>query len=148
MGRPPRHGDRQVHAKSKHRERHVPARQLPLPKADPLLRRRPPMGKTLGLALAMTLGLSLTAMAAETRGTIYSMDTSNHTIVLEDGTRLWVTEGPEATVSPGSYADAAYETKRDKKLVIERPHRVGLEGSSGQVPAAQGDGVPRRRAEQ
>ena len=76
------------------------------------------MGKTLGLALAMTLGLSLTAMAEETRGTIYSMDTSNHTIVLEDGTRLWVTEGQEATVSPGSYVDAAYESKGDTDAAI------------------------------
>src|SRR5207249_4643112 len=98
------------------------------------------MGKTLGLALAMTLGLSLTAMAEETRGTIYSMDTSNHTIVLEDGTRLWVTEGQEATVSPGSYVDAAYESKGDKKVVIELERHVGLDGSTDPLLSIQAPG--------
>jgi hypothetical protein len=93
--------------------------------------------KTLGLAMAMTLGLSLTAMAEETRGTIRSMDPSNHTIVLEDGTRLWVTEGQEATVSPGSYVDAAYESKGDKKMVIELHPRVGLDGSSDPLKSIQ-----------
>jgi len=40
------------------------------------------MGKTLGLALALTLGLTLTAAAEETRGTIRSMNTHDHSIVL------------------------------------------------------------------
>jgi hypothetical protein len=95
------------------------------------------MGKTLGLALALTLGLSLTAAAEETRGTIRSMDTNNHSIVLEDGTRLWVTEGQEATVSPGSYVDAAYEAKGDKKVVIELHPRVGLDGSTDPLKSIQ-----------
>ena len=95
------------------------------------------MGKTLGLALALTLGLSLTAAAEETRGTIYSMDTNKHTIVLEDGTRLWVTEGQEATVSPGSYVEAAYESKGDKKVVIELHPRVGLDGSTDPLKSIQ-----------
>ena len=95
------------------------------------------MGKTLGLALALTLGLSLTAAAEETRGTIYSMDTNKHTVVLEDGTRLWVTEGQEATVSPGSYVEAAYESKGDKKVVIELHPRVGLDGSTDPLKSIQ-----------
>ncbi|PYN35138.1 MAG: hypothetical protein DME01_12730 [Candidatus Rokuibacteriota bacterium] len=95
------------------------------------------MRKTLGLALALTLGLSLTAAAAEMQGTIRSMDTRNHTIVLEDGTRLWVTEGQEATVSPGSYVEAAYESKGDKKVVIELHPRVGLDGSTDPLKSIQ-----------
>lgn len=95
------------------------------------------MGKTLGFALALTLGLSLTAMAEETRGTIRSMDTSNHSIVLEDGTRLWVTEGQEATVSPGNYVEAAYASKDGKKVVIELQRRVGLDGSTDPLNSIQ-----------
>jgi hypothetical protein len=95
------------------------------------------MRKTLGLALAMTLGLSLTAAAEETRGTIYSMDTRNHTIVLEDGTRLWVTEGQEATLSPGNYVQAAYESKDGKKVVTELDRHVGLDGSTDPLLSIQ-----------
>jgi hypothetical protein len=98
------------------------------------------MGKTLGLALAMTLGLSLTAMAEETRGTIRSMDTGNHTIILEDGTRLWVTEGQAATVSPGNYVQAAYESKDGKNIVTELQRSVGLDGSADPLLSIQAPG--------
>ena len=95
------------------------------------------MGKTLGLALALTFGLTLTAAAEETRGTIRSMDTTNHTIVLEDGTRLWVTEGQEATVSPGSYVEAAYASKGDQKIVTDLHPRVGPDGTSDPLKSIQ-----------
>jgi hypothetical protein len=88
------------------------------------------MVKTLAAALAITFGLSLTAAAEELRGTIRSMDTRNHTIVLEDGTRLWVTEGQEATVSPGNYVQAAYESKGDKKVVTDLQRYAGPDGST------------------
>jgi hypothetical protein len=95
------------------------------------------MGKTLGLALALTLGLTLTAAAEETRGTIRSMNTQDHSIVLDDGTRLWVTEGQEATVSPGSYIEAAYESKGDKKVVTEMHPRVGPDGTTDPLKSIQ-----------
>ncbi|MGH7303879.1 MAG: DUF1344 domain-containing protein [Candidatus Rokuibacteriota bacterium] len=98
------------------------------------------MGKTLGLALAMTLGLSLTAMAEETRGTIRSMDAGNHTIILEDGTRLWVTEGQAATVSPGNYVQAAYESKDGKNVVTDLQLNVGLDGSTDPLRALESPG--------
>lgn len=95
------------------------------------------MGKTLGLALALTLGLTLTAAAEETRGTIRSMNTHDHSIVLDDGTRLWVTEGQEATVSPGNYIEAAYESKGDKKVVTEMHPRVGPDGTTDPLKSIQ-----------
>ena len=98
------------------------------------------MGKTLGLALALTLGLTLTAAAEETRGTIRSINTHDHSIVLDDGTRLWVTEGQEATVSPGNYIDAAYESKGDKKVVTEMRPYVGLDGSTDPLKSIQAPG--------
>ena len=98
------------------------------------------MGKILGLALALTLGVSLTAAAEEMRGTIRSMDTSNHTIVLEDGTRLWVSEGQQATLSPGNYVDAAYESKDGKKVVTILEKKVGLDGSTDPLLSVQAPG--------
>jgi len=100
------------------------------------------MRKTLGLglALALTLGFSLTAAAEEMRGTIRSIDTNNHTIVLEDGTRLWVSEGQQATVSPGNYVDAAYESKDGKKVVTILEKKVGLDGSTDPLLSIQSPG--------
>jgi len=100
------------------------------------------MGKTLGLglALALTLGFSLTAAAEEMRGTIRSIDNHNHTIVLEDGTRLWVSEGQEATVAPGNYVDAAYESKDGKKVVTTLEKKVGLDGSTDPLLSVQSPG--------
>ena len=89
------------------------------------------MGKTLGLAVA------LTASAEEARGTIRSMNIHDHSIVLEDGTRLWVSEGQEATVAPGNYIEAAYESKGDKKVVTEMHPRVGLDGSTDPLKSLQ-----------
>ena len=98
------------------------------------------MGKTLGMALALTLGLTLAAAAEEARGTVRSMDTHNHTIIMDDGTRLWVTEGQEATVSPGNYVEAAYESKGDKKVVKELQKKVGLDGSTDPLLSIQAPG--------
>src|SRR5262245_9869557 len=98
------------------------------------------MRKTLGLALALTLGLSLTAAAEETRGTIRSMDTGNHSIVLEDGTRLWISEGQQAVVAPGDYVDAADEAMHGKKLVKTLEKKVGLDGSTDPLLSIQSPG--------
>jgi hypothetical protein len=110
---------------------------IALSRLDPNLHEEMTMGKTLGLALALTLGLTVAAAAEETRGTIRSIDTNNHTIVLEDGTRLWVTEGQEATVSTGSYIEAAYEAKGDKNVVIKLHPHVGLDGSTDPLNSMQ-----------
>ena len=98
------------------------------------------MGKTLAMALALTLGLALTATAQEARGTIRSMDIHNHTITMDDGTRLWVSEGQEATVAPGNYVEAAYESKGDKKVVKELQKKVGLDGSTDPLLSVQSPG--------
>jgi Protein of unknown function (DUF1344) len=98
------------------------------------------MGKTLGMALALTLGLTLAAAAEEARGTVRSMDTHTHTMVLEDGTRLWISEGQEAAVSPGNYVEAAYESKGDKKVVTDLQKKVGLDGSTDPLLSIQAPG--------
>src|SRR4029450_10456012 len=85
------------------------------------------MKKVLGLALALTLMFSLSAAAEQAQGTIYSMNPADHSIVLDNGTRLWVSEGQFADLSLGNQVQAAYETKGDKKIVGEVA-RPGVEG--------------------
>jgi hypothetical protein len=76
--------------------------------------------QALGLALALTLALSLSAAAEEVQGTIKMVNPADHSIVLDDGTRLWVAEGQ---------VKAAYETQGEKKMVIELSRRpLGLDG--------------------
>jgi hypothetical protein len=87
------------------------------------------MKKALGLALALTLALSLSAAAEQVKkGTIYSVNPADHSIVLDDGTRLWVSEGQFADLSLGGEVKAAYETQGDKNIVTEMA-RPGLEGT-------------------
>jgi hypothetical protein len=89
------------------------------------------MKTALGLALALTLALSLTAAADEVKGTIQMVNPADRSIVLDDGTRLWVAEGQFAELSLGDQVKAAYETKGDKKMVIEMTRRpLGLDGIS------------------
>lgn len=87
------------------------------------------MKKALGLALALTLALSLSAAAEQVKtGKIQSVNPADRSIVLDDGTRLWVSEGQFADLSLGSEVKAAYETQGGKNIVIEMAH-PGLEGT-------------------
>jgi Protein of unknown function (DUF1344) len=94
------------------------------------------MKKVLGLALALTLMFSLSAAAEQAQGTIYSMNPADHSIVLDNGTRLWVSEGQFADLSLGNQVQAAYETKGDKKIVVEMA-RPGLEGTFDRLNSYQ-----------
>jgi len=77
------------------------------------------MRKAIALAIALTLALSMATAAEETRGTIRTTTAADHSIVLDDGTRLWVSEGQFADLSPGDQVHAVYETKADEKVVTQ-----------------------------
>ena len=94
------------------------------------------MKKALGLALALTLALSLSAAAEQAKGTISSINPADHTIVLDDGTRLWVSEGQLADLSLGDQVQAAYEMKDNKNIVIQMAH-PNLEGSFDPLSSIQ-----------
>ena len=81
------------------------------------------MSKAVGLAIALTLTLSMVTAAEETRGTIRSTNAADHAIVLDDGTRLWVSEGQFADLWPGDQVQAVYETEADKKVVAQMYRR-------------------------
>jgi len=96
------------------------------------------MKKALGLALALTLALSLSAAAEQAKGTIRSMNSADHSIVLDDGTRLWVSEGQFADLSLGNEVQAAYEMQGDKNIVVQMA-RPGLDGSFDALNSIQAD---------
>jgi len=88
------------------------------------------MGKAMALALALTLALALSAAAEDAKGTVRWIDQADHSIVLDDGTRLWMSEGQLNDLSLGDRVEAAYETRGSKKIVIQLDHRrPGLDGS-------------------
>jgi hypothetical protein len=98
---------------------HDPCFIFPVIVGKPHHQRRNLMRKAVGLALALTLAFSLTAAAEETRGTIWSTNAADRSIVLEDGTVLWVSEGQFAELAPGDRVQAAYQTTGDKKVVTQ-----------------------------
>ena len=77
------------------------------------------MKKALGFAVALTLGLALTAAAEQTNGTVRAVDPTDQSIILDDGTRLSVSGGQLTQISVGDKVSAAYEMKDAKKVTTE-----------------------------
>ena len=58
--------------------------------------------------------------AEEVSGKIQKVDTGDRTIVLEDGTQLWLAEAVSADIlKEGATVKASYEEKDGKKVVTE-----------------------------
>jgi hypothetical protein len=75
------------------------------------------MLKAMGSALALTFVLSGAAWAADVEGKIKSVDTSEKTFVLEDGTKVWVGEGVAIdTLKEGKDVKASYDEKDGKNV--------------------------------
>ena len=78
------------------------------------------MKKALGFALAFTLSLTLSAAAEETRGTVQTVNRIDQSIVLDDGTQLWVVSGaPLNEVSMGDQVQVKFEVQGDKKVIVD-----------------------------
>jgi len=78
------------------------------------------MKKALGLAFALTLVLSLAASAEETRSTVRTVDRTDQSIVLDDGTRLWVGSGaPLNEVRPGDQVKVTYSMYGGKNVIVD-----------------------------
>ena len=89
------------------------------------------MGKGLGLALALVFALAMSAAAEmEVTGKVKAIDKADQSIVLEDGTRLSVSESQLADLTLGDKVQATYEVKGNTKLVIGLDRRT--RGSDGQ----------------
>ena len=76
------------------------------------------MARVLAIALALLLGVGLAgAWAAEISGKIQSVDPGDRTIVLDDGSKIWVAEGvPMDDLKEGKSVKASYEERDGKKV--------------------------------
>ncbi len=75
--------------------------------------------KTLGLALTLLLTLAVAgAWAADVEGKIQQVNMTDRTIVLDDGTQLYLAEGvPTDNLREGAKVKASYEEREGKKVV-------------------------------
>jgi Cu/Ag efflux protein CusF len=85
------------------------------------------MRKVLGLTLALMLTLTLSAAAEDVvKGTVKAIDRADHSIVLDDGTKLTVSESQLANVTPGDQVRAMYQTNGGKNIVSDlEPRGIG-----------------------
>ncbi|HSE95829.1 MAG TPA: DUF1344 domain-containing protein [Methylomirabilota bacterium] len=74
-------------------------------------------------AIAVALMLTLAAVGAwaeEVQGKIQTVDPSERTIVLEDGTKIWIAEGVSMdNVKEGAAVKASYEERDGKKVATK-----------------------------
>ena len=85
------------------------------------------MKKALALAFALTLPLAGVAVAqdkvaptmSEAKGTVRSVEVKQQAVVLEDGTRLWVSDKQIDQIWAGDQVKAGYEVRGDKNVVTE-----------------------------
>jgi cell division septal protein FtsQ len=81
------------------------------------------MRKVLGFALATLLTLTLSAAAEEVKGTVKAIDRADRSIVLDDGTKLTVSESQLTTLTPGDQVRAMYQTDGSKNVVSDLDFR-------------------------
>jgi len=75
------------------------------------------MRKALIVAVVLTLALSGAAWAADVQGKIKSVDTSEKSFMLEDGTKIWLGEGVAIeTVKEGAEVTVSYSEKDGKNV--------------------------------
>jgi hypothetical protein len=75
------------------------------------------MLKVLVTALVLTLALTGLAAAADVEGKIKTVDSSEKSFVLEDGTKIWVGEGISMDqIREGSDVKTSYEEKDGKNV--------------------------------
>ena len=85
------------------------------------------MGKTVGIAVALLVALTLPVSAQMmAKGKVKEVDKPGQTLVLEDGTRLWVTSNWVDQVAPGDAIVAAYSAQGDKKIVTDLDRKTKM----------------------
>jgi Cu/Ag efflux protein CusF len=86
------------------------------------------MRKVLGLALAMTFTLTMVAAAEEVKGTVKAVDRTSHSIVLDDGTTLSVSDSQINNLTAGDQVRAMYHVEGGKQVVTDvEPRGIGSE---------------------
>ena len=86
------------------------------------------MKKVLGIAAALLVTATLSAAADEVKGTVKSIDRADHSIVLDDGTKLTVSDSQLTTITPGEQVRAMFETQGGKNVATDlEPRGIGSE---------------------
>ena len=96
------------------------------------------MKKVLGIALALLAATAMTAAAEEVKGTVKTIDRADHSIVLDDGTKLTVSERQLGTVTAGEQVRAMYQMDGGKNVVTDLDFRgIGsdMRGTTNWGPA-------------
>jgi len=82
------------------------------------------MRKAMFLALGLLAITALPVAADEVKGTVKAIDRADHSIVLDDGTKLTVGEKELSTLTAGDQVRAMYQVEGGKAVVSE----LGLRG--------------------
>ena len=77
------------------------------------------MRKVMGLALALVATFALSAAAEEVKGTVKAIDRTDHSIVLDDGTKLTVSDSQLTTLTPGDQVRAMFQADGGKNVVSD-----------------------------
>ena len=84
------------------------------------------MGKRLGMALALVCMLTLPAAAEMAKGKVKEVDKTGQTVVLEDGTRRWITTSYLGELVAGDAVQVVYENRGDKKVATDIDRRARM----------------------
>jgi L-cysteine desulfidase len=82
------------------------------------------MRKVLGCTLAIVLTLTLSAVAGEVIGTVKSVDPADRSIVLDNGTRLTVSESQISGLAAGDNVRAVYQMDGGRNIVSDIDHHT------------------------
>ena len=77
------------------------------------------MKKVLGLALALLVAIVLPVAAGEVKGTVKAINPADHSIVLDDGTKLTVSDRQLSTLTAGDQVRAMFQADGGKNVVSE-----------------------------
>ena len=77
------------------------------------------MKKVLGLTLALLIAVVLPAAAGEVKGTVKAINPAEHSIVLDDGTMLTVSDRQLNTLTAGDQVRAMFQADGSKNIVSD-----------------------------
>lgn len=77
------------------------------------------MKKVLGLAFALLVTGVMSAAAEEVKGTVKAVNPADHSIVLDDGTTLTVSDRQLTTLTAGDQVRAMYQADGSKNVVTD-----------------------------
>ena len=77
------------------------------------------MKKVLGLAIALLVTTVLPVAAGEVKGTVKAINPADHSIVLDDGTKLTVSDRQLSTLTAGDQVRAMFQADGGKNVVSD-----------------------------